>query len=411
MPNSAAAPTGVTITSYQVGFGDCFLLSFHYKSGDRHVLIDFGTKFRSQTGFKADMLANAKQIAADCGGKLTMVVATHRHFDHISGFQTASDGKAPGDLIRGLKPDVVVQPWTETPSLATDAEEPTPEQAHVQNLMNMQAFAEAVAFRPSELMAARGAQPGEVDYVGGNNITNKSAVENLMTMGRLAPKYLQLGSALDVSSLLPGVKIQVLGPPTLKQAKAAGQNLLKYASSSNEYWKFQAGVAAGRLPPAGKLGLRGRRRPIPPQARWIAAHLGNVREDSLLQIVRTLDDTINNTSLILLIQVGATKLLFPGDAQLENWMCALKDPKTVALLADVSVYKVGHHGSRNATPVALWNGFSRRKNKALKSLVSTRPGEYSGVPRASLDAALKAQSQLTSTAEFKASQRSVRIDV
>ena len=40
-------PTSVTIRSYQVGFGDCFLVSFNYgedgKAERRHVLIDFGS--------------------------------------------------------------------------------------------------------------------------------------------------------------------------------------------------------------------------------------------------------------------------------------------------------------------------------------------------------------------------------
>jgi len=411
MASAKDNPKGLTITSYQVGFGDCFLLSFRYPSGDRHVLMDFGTKFRSQTGFKADMAGIARQIAADCGGKLTMVIATHRHYDHISGFQTSTTGTASGDIIRGLKPDLVLQPWTEIPGLATDAIEPTPAQLHAQNLVNMQALAEAVAFRPASLMAARGPQPGEVDFVGSNNITNASAVRSLMTMGRLKPRYLQLGSPLDVSALLPGVALQVLGPPTIKQAQAAGQNLMKYAASSSEYWKFQAAASAQGVPSASRLALKGRRRAVPPQARWFARRLTQVREDGLLQIVRTLDDTINNTSLILLMTIGSTKLLFPGDAQLENWMCALKDPKNVALLADVNVYKVGHHGSCNATPVSLWNNFSKRHNKSLKTFVSTRPGEYSGVPRPSLAAALKSESQLTSTADLKAGVRSVQIQI
>lgn len=408
MPKSETAPTGVKITSYQVGFGDCFLLSFQYPDGDRHVLMDFGTKFRSQTGFKADMLGNAKQIAADCGGKLTMVVATHRHYDHISGFQT-SNGKGPGDIIKGLKPEIVLQPWTEAPELATNATEPSGDGAHVQNLANMQSLAEAVAFAPNKLMAARGSASKELDYVGSNNITNKSAVENLMTMGKQKAKYLRLGSTLDVSSLLPGVTVHVLGPPTTKQAKAAGQDLTRYASSSNEYWKLQARIATGKLAPAGRGVLRGRARTIPPQARWIANRLRSVRENGLLQIVRALDKTINNTSLILLMEVGDKKLLFPGDAQLENWMCALNDPKNSALLTDVNLYKVGHHGSRNATPVSLWNSFTQRKNKSLQTMVSTRTGEYPGVPRPSLSAALKTQSQLTSTEAFKTNQRSAYI--
>ena len=40
----ANKPKSVEVRSYQVGFGDCFLLSFVYSGTDkRHVLIDFGT--------------------------------------------------------------------------------------------------------------------------------------------------------------------------------------------------------------------------------------------------------------------------------------------------------------------------------------------------------------------------------
>jgi hypothetical protein len=41
----AVAPRALTLRAYGVGFGDCFLLTFHYDAaatGDRHLLIDFG---------------------------------------------------------------------------------------------------------------------------------------------------------------------------------------------------------------------------------------------------------------------------------------------------------------------------------------------------------------------------------
>ena len=38
-----AQPAKVTIRMFNVGFGDCFLLTFHYPARDRHVLIDFGS--------------------------------------------------------------------------------------------------------------------------------------------------------------------------------------------------------------------------------------------------------------------------------------------------------------------------------------------------------------------------------
>ena len=76
-------PSKVTVRMYNVGFGDCFLLTFHYEAPlkNQHILIDFGS-----VGGKVDMKGIAREIRKACDGKLYAVVATHRHKDHISGF-------------------------------------------------------------------------------------------------------------------------------------------------------------------------------------------------------------------------------------------------------------------------------------------------------------------------------------
>jgi len=107
-------PSSVTIRMYNVGFGDCFLMSFHYASGDRHVLIDYGSTSAPKVGTANYMMDVAQDIQRACNGKLDVVVATHRHQDHISGFSTA--GSATGKIIAALKPDHVIQPWTEDPA-------------------------------------------------------------------------------------------------------------------------------------------------------------------------------------------------------------------------------------------------------------------------------------------------------
>jgi hypothetical protein len=77
--------------------------------------------------------------------------------------------------------------------------------------------------------------------------------------------------------------------------------------------------------------------------RWFRERLHRLNGQQLLEIVRTLDKQLNNTSLILLFEVCGRKLLFPGDAQIENWSYALEDAPDAArpraLLADVDVYK------------------------------------------------------------------------
>lgn len=101
-------PSSVTIFSYQVGFGDCFLAQFDYDDRPRYVLIDFGTTSLPEGAPKDQMEQVAKDIAAKCGKNLVAVVATHRHADHISGFATKTGGKGTGDIIRALKPNVVI---------------------------------------------------------------------------------------------------------------------------------------------------------------------------------------------------------------------------------------------------------------------------------------------------------------
>jgi beta-lactamase superfamily II metal-dependent hydrolase len=65
----------------------------------------------------------------------------------------------------------------------------------------------------------------------------------------------------------------------------------------------------------------------------------------------SLDKAVNSTSLMLVFRVGRAHLLFSGDAQWGTWRVALDDPEWRGLLARTRFYKVGHHGSHNATPI------------------------------------------------------------
>jgi hypothetical protein len=156
------------------------------------------------------------------------------------------------------------------------------------------------------------------------------------------------------------------------------------------------------------------------ETRWFLKRLDAVRAGELLQIVRTLDDQMNNTSVILLFEVGEKKLLFPGDAQWENWSYALSRGDVRELLKDVDVYKVGHHGSLNATPKSMWKLFEKRgpagKKGRLKSFMSTRKNKHghaenhTEVPRGPLVDELEAKSDLFSTLDLKGKQDFVHVE-
>jgi hypothetical protein len=74
--------------------------------------------------------------------------------------------------------------------------------------------------------------------------------------------------------------------------------------------------------------------------------------DGLLA-AHAVDDMINSTSLVLVLQIGGARLLLPGDAEWGTWKLILANDKAKALLEGATFIKVGHHGSHNATPKTL----------------------------------------------------------
>lgn len=433
MPNDKE-PNLMTMRIYNVGFGDCTLLTFHYPDGEaRHLLIDFGSTPVSGVSMSARLKQVANEIRDTCGGKLHGIVASHRHRDHIWGFTTYASGKGPGDIIRGCSPDVVIQPWTEDPdaqdsdyTAATLAEWGSSKaakgrslnKAFVATLASMQTFAAHVEKQAGEsLSALPRALRERLKHYAVLSLKNEKAVENLAAMG--ANKYVRYGSYLNLRKHFPGVSFKVLGPPDLNQSREITK---QRDSDPDEFWmltRFWAQMALGA--DSLKLGSQ----PLFPQAkthgwrlgphhtRWFTRRASDLYAEQLLAIVGMLDDVLNNTSVILLIQFGGTKLLFPGDAQIENWEYALGKSHVRTLLAGTHIYKVGHHGSRNATPKTLWERFRHRGpagSERLCSILPTLPGVHgeekndSEVPRKTLVEALEKETDLIRTDEMAADE-------
>ncbi|HKQ99875.1 MAG TPA: hypothetical protein VJT09_04330 [Pyrinomonadaceae bacterium] len=418
----------MTLRAYNVGFGDCFLLSFHYKQGrDRIILIDFGNK-HAPDGYKKSLMVDiAKDIKnvcdTDSDGRLDAVVATHRHQDHISGFTTNEKKNGSGDIIASCKPRVVVQPWTEHPK-AKPGDETAPGltfsgKAFAQALDHMNLFAETALAEATRRKGFPMMGATEIVNVADNNTKNKSAVDNLYNMTK-SHYYVYYNSKSGLEKALPGVGIRVLGPPTIKQSE--GKVKAERDEDKDQFWALQSG--AGRFcAQQNSLFRRAHKyREIPPHARWFVNHLRLIRSQELLGLVHVMDGYMNNTSIILLFTVGKTKLLFPGDAQIENWSYALGQPGVTELLKDVSLYKVGHHGSTNATPrKALWDKFKNKgPAKKLKTVISTMPDVYPAqktakkgteVPRIKLVNALKANSEFHSTNNLKSPELCEKLEI
>ncbi len=401
---TSSEPIGLRIRSYQVGFGDCFLLSFQYARGKKHVLIDFGTT-SLPPGTKNQMVRIAEDIQKECGGKLDAVVASHRHEDHISGFSTDSK-KGSGQIIRDLQPDLILQPWTENPEVPIDATTAPQTAIKTKRFLSMRddmhSFAEAAVKEAAALRRHDAVTADLLSFIGQTNLKNATAVSNLMDMGK--NEYLHCGCETRLSDLL-GTKVWVLGPPTLEQSdeikKESDTNADEFWQLQASFWELQANTAGTTA----KEETNGSS--IPPRVRWFVEKADSVREQQLMGLVRSLDKVLNNTSLILLIEAGGKYFLFPGDAQLENWQYALAQQRYRDLLKKVDVYKVGHHGSRNATPKSLWNLFERRSedrnSDRLITLNSTKSGKFKNeadhteIPRQTLVTEMEKRSKYVTT--------------
>jgi hypothetical protein len=259
---------------------------------------------------------------------------------------------------------------------------------------------------------------GGLHLAAAGQVANKAAVDNLAAWGaRNDEEYLHFGMSSKIEQYIPGTKVHVIGPPTVEQhGEVTGQS-----AEDPEYWMahrrdFLQALESVGIERGTPVELGGAAGPIDPgPVRWLVERMRDQHIQTMRRIVRELDDALNNTSLILLVDVGegdrTKRMLFSGDAQIENWNFALKHAaaadglsaeQCLALLRDVDLYKVGHHGSRNASPrtlVKLWEDKPRTSMIGLMCTKSCFHGKKptTRVPRQTLVDALAKEMRLFTT--------------
>lgn len=403
----------VRVRMYQVGFGDCFLISLEYDAplpdgrAERHLLIDYGsTRSAREDRAKGRMGDVAPLLKKHTNGQLDVLVLTHRHKDHLFGFSV----DASAAVVRDLKPALVLRPWTEEPELLADADGPAVAVAAGPLGVASARFARDLS-EAQDAVGRLAASPGlhaGLKAAAEEQLKNVDAIELLDQLSEDdRGRYLFAGADAGVESVVPGLELTVLGPPTVEQdPRVAHQD-----EEHKEYWMealhaslhsaaADATTNGADPEPTVRVG--------PGPVRWLIERLSRQKTHSVARLVRKLDDALNNTSLILLLEVGGVSMLFPGDAQIENWQFTLDQLPTDAdlkrKLAGVDLYKVGHHGSRNATPRTLHALWVERAASLppLTAMMSTRPdvhgeSEATAVPRATLVTALQQVATLIST--------------
>jgi hypothetical protein len=419
----------VTVRMYRGILGDCFLVRHHTDKAVWSMLIDCGV-LQGVKGGKDRIRAIARDVINTCGGRLDLVVVTHDHADHNSGFCHARE-MFFGDRVEIRK---LWLAWTEndqdelakslrlkfakankalalTSTLGLDQDYQRDQR--IKRVAGLQGF---IAFEPDEAAPASATLPPNLQ----GRWNGRRVFDELKSKaGTGNVDYLSPGD-IRRTGVDERLRAYVLGPPRdearlRKDAPSGGAVREVYLASANEAKAVASGAktVGTRLPAtAGAMAeLTAADPPDPPpfagphqrdlnlvEEDIRHAPLGGVErlyysrkhkarriEDDWLDAAESLalkmDSDTNNTSLVLAIELPNRQvLLFAGDAQVGNWLSwgdRTYPPKQEEgqpppilvedLLSRVTLYKVGHHASHNAT--LRDRGLERMTDRRLTAMI------------------------------------------
>lgn len=392
------------IRLFDVGLGDCIYCRIpeaHADGRDFHMLIDCGTL--SRTSFLSEAIEKLKPALPLIDGKrrVDLLVVTHEHKDHMTGFGM----KLWDDFSFGAI-------WL---SAAMDPEHPEAEKAK-----KLHSFAAGAMQQALRLNVALGPALTELAAAMAlNEDAMRTLRETLPAASRIKPTYVHADST-ELALPLEGASISVLGPERdidFYYLGDPGEPSLRHALGF-----IDAGLppVEAAMPDPGSVATPGNLDPADfrqLRSRMLSAALAFADLDGKV---------CNNTSVVLLIEWKGKRLLFVGDAEWDegykkgakgncswNVMWNLRKQQLDGPLA---FYKIGHHGSVNATPwgqtaaarkgepLAILDAILPAESRAeAKAIVSTRRGNYPTIPRAELLAEIgnRVSNTRTYAAEFE----------
>jgi beta-lactamase superfamily II metal-dependent hydrolase len=361
---------------YNVGFGDCFLLTLPC---NLNVLVDAGFHSQGKGYFGGNdlveqIIEDLKAVAGEA--RIDVLIATHRHQDHIYAFNS--------EKWNEVEVGEVWLPWVEDRKNKTAMRLWKKQNRFALQLAGaLPGFALSVEDRSDVEFILWNAGVAGVAEAWSNSAALDCLHEGFARRDRALPRFLPEKEVFPESfetPALPGVRVHVLGPPrdpdliaeldpeadgetyralALRAAREAGDNIGPAAAAPfDEAWQVRDNDGGFMLEP-GEV-----------------ERLNDLAQsaDALLAAEKV-DGMINSTSLVIVLQIGKARLLLSGDAEWGTWKRIVADAEARALLRGVTFFKVGHHGSHNATSKTLVEAVLPRK---IPAMISTQegPGSY-----------------------------------
>src|ERR1700687_810762 len=360
-------PSPIRVRMYRPGFGDCFLITFGSGTAAHHILVDFGAHVRGDIGTMDQIMDNHEKTTSS---KLEVLVATHAHRDHISGF-----GKFAARFAE-FKIGEVWLPWTDNPQ---DQDAASLRKKHL-------ALYDALETHLRLGLGATEANPKYATALDAlSNLRGNEAATSELGRGFGAAtnvRYFEANASVAKVGSVAGLSAEFLAPPR------DAAFLSRMNPPADQHFLTAPGVPADRVRPFPKLEIS----PEPGDADYQAVvkegqpvlspetmtTLQTLAEAPADRLALTLDSVRNNTSLVILFRFQGRALLFPGDAQWGNWQSWIGTDRARRLLSEVDFLKVAHHGSENATPVGVVRGLKAAK---LAVMVPTQIEPFPTIPR------------------------------
>ncbi len=366
-PPAEREASGVKVRMYRQGFGDCFLITLPRQDDSPfYVLIDCGVLLGTKDPVKT-MTKVVEDIRETTGRHIDILVATHEHWDHLSGFIQARE------LFKSFTVGEVWVAWTE------DDKDPLAKKLAGER----QSLAAALTIAANRMRLAGAPDAaneihGLLEFFGAAGRTTKDALKFVHEMSDKVRYCLPSDDPVELGNT--GVRAYVLGPPhdekLIKKYRPSKKEPETYGIDSMNLFMSAMDGALHDVEPPGpfdavyRIPMEAAKQMLFFQEHYWGEDEGSDEKDqswraidadwlsSSTTLALHLDSATNNTSLVIALELANGEvLLFAADAQVGNWLSwqnlewDVNHQKVtgIELLSRTSLYKVGHHGSHNAT--------------------------------------------------------------